>query len=98
MTLYWSLHDTALPATVNEGLTEGPYVAARAGFEFPTLRSKVFDSTNAPPRPTFRVGKTLEKCIEKHFPGTEDTLTHFRMSPSCLNRCVKICMAHSALT
>ena len=37
---------------MSEGLAQGPYVAARAGFELKTLRSKGFDSTNAPPRPT----------------------------------------------
>ena len=33
-------------------VTEGPYVAARAGFEPTTLLSKGIDSTNASPRPT----------------------------------------------
>ena len=38
-------------ATVSKGLAQGPYVAARAGVEPTTLRLKVIDSTNAPPRP-----------------------------------------------
>ena len=39
-------------ATVGKGLAQGPYVAARAEVEPTTLRLKVIDSTNAPPRPT----------------------------------------------
>src|SRR6218665_996871 len=38
-------------ATVSEGLAQGPYVAARAGLEPTTLRSKGVDSTSAPRRP-----------------------------------------------
>ena len=37
---------------MSEGLAQGPYVAARAGVEPMTLRSKGFDSIIAPPRPT----------------------------------------------
>ena len=47
-----SEHAEALQATASEGLAQGPYVAARAGFEPTTLRSKGIDSTNVPPRPT----------------------------------------------
>src|SRR6218665_41604 len=36
----------------NEGLAQGPNVAARAGFEPATLRTKGVESTNEPPRPT----------------------------------------------
>ena len=39
-------------ATAGKGLTQGPYVAARAGVEPTTLRLKVIVSTKAPPRPT----------------------------------------------
>ena len=39
------------PLTVSEGLAQCPYVAARAGLEPTTLRSKGSDSTNAPPHP-----------------------------------------------
>ena len=37
-----------------EGLAQGPYmyVAAKAGFEPATLRTKGVESTNDPPRPT----------------------------------------------
>jgi len=35
---------------VREGLAQGPYIAARAGFKQTTLRSKGINSTNAPPR------------------------------------------------
>ena len=38
----------ALQATASQGLAQGPYVAARAGFEPGTLLSKGIDSTNAP--------------------------------------------------
>ena len=53
MTLCRSLHAEALQATVSEGPAQGPYmyVAARAGFDPTTLRSKGIDSTNEPPRP-----------------------------------------------
>jgi len=36
-------------ATVSKGLTQGPYVAARAGVESTTLLLRVIDLTNAPP-------------------------------------------------
>ena len=48
----WSLHAETLQATASDGLARGPYVAARAGFEPTTLRSKGSDSTNASPHPT----------------------------------------------
>ena len=38
-------------ATASEGLAQGPYVAARAGFEPATLRTKGDESTNEPRRP-----------------------------------------------
>ena len=44
---------------MKEGLAQGPYVAARAGFEPTTLRWKGIDSTNAPPRPTLMI---YESC------------------------------------
>src|SRR6218665_2791378 len=36
--------------TASEGLAQGPYVAARAGFEPATLRTKGVESTNEQPR------------------------------------------------
>src|SRR6218665_3393026 len=45
-------HPEATQVTASEELAQGPYVAARAGFEPTTLWSKGFDSTKAPPRPT----------------------------------------------
>src|SRR6218665_1821476 len=39
-------------ATASEGLAQGPSVAARAGFELATLRTKGDESTNEPPHPT----------------------------------------------
>src|SRR6218665_3879652 len=53
LTLCRSLHAEALEATASEGLAQGPYVVARAGFEPLTLWSKGIDSTNAPPCPTY---------------------------------------------
>src|SRR6218665_1410987 len=42
-------HVEAPQTTVSEGLTKGRYVAARAGVEPMTLRTKGGDSINAPP-------------------------------------------------
>src|SRR6218665_2579379 len=55
-----SLHAEALQATVSEGLAQGPYVVARAGFKPTTLRLKGIDSTNVPSRPTYY---TYAVCI-----------------------------------
>ena len=44
-----------LQATISKGLSQGPYGAARAGVEPTTLRLRVIDLTNAPPRPTVEV-------------------------------------------
>ena len=44
-------HAEAPQETVSEGLAQDPYVAARAGVEPMTLRTKGVDSTKAP-RPT----------------------------------------------
>jgi len=44
-------HSEAPQATVNEGLAQGPYVAARAGVAPMTLRTIDVDSTNAPHKP-----------------------------------------------
>src|SRR6218665_295299 len=51
LTLCRSLHAETLQATASEGLAQGLYMAARAGFEPATFRSTGIDSTNAPPRP-----------------------------------------------
>ena len=45
-------HAEAPQATASEGLAQSPYVAARAGFETATLRTKGAESTNELPRPT----------------------------------------------
>ena len=45
-------HAEAPQATVSEGLAQGSYVAARAGVEPITLRTKGVDSTKAQPSPT----------------------------------------------
>ena len=44
-------HAEASQATVSEVLAQRPYVAARAGVEPMTLRTRGVDSTNAPPAP-----------------------------------------------
>ena len=44
-------HAEASQATASEGLSEDPYVAARAGYEPTTLPLTGIDSTNSPPRP-----------------------------------------------
>src|SRR6218665_3613031 len=54
LTLCRSLHAEALQAAASEGLAQGPYVEARAGFEPMILRSKGIDSTNAPPCSTIK--------------------------------------------
>ena len=45
-------HVKAPQATASEGLAQGLYIAARAGFEPMTIRMKGNESTNEPPRPT----------------------------------------------
>ena len=45
-------HAKAPQATAIEGLAQGPYLAASAGFESTTLWSTGIDSTNEPPCPT----------------------------------------------
>ena len=45
-------HAEAPQATASEGLAQGPYVAARAGFEPMTPRMKGDESTNEPPQST----------------------------------------------
>jgi len=42
-------HAEAPQATVSEGLTQDPYMAARAGVEPMILRTKSVDSSNARP-------------------------------------------------
>jgi len=44
-------HAEAPQATVSEGLAQSPYVAARAGVEPMTLRTKGVDSNNVPVTP-----------------------------------------------
>jgi len=50
-------HAEAPQATVSEGLAQGPYVAARAGFEPATIRTRDDESTNEPPCPHRWTGK-----------------------------------------
>ena len=55
-------HAEAPQAIASEELAQGPDVAARAGFEPATLRTKGAKSTNEPPRPTMETPLNL-------FPG-----------------------------
>ena len=48
-------HAEASQATAGEGLTQGPYMAVRVGFEPVALRTKGDESTNEPPLPTIWV-------------------------------------------
>ena len=52
-------HAKAPQATASEELAQGPYVAARAGFEPTTLWSTGIDSTNEPKRPTLTGNPTF---------------------------------------
>jgi len=55
-------HAEASQATVSEGLAQGHYVTARAGFETATLRTKGDESTNEPPRHTANIIVKFSKC------------------------------------
>ena len=52
-------HVEAPQATLSEGLAQGAYVVAKAGFETSTLRTKGVESTNEPPHPTHAHQLTL---------------------------------------
>ena len=52
-TLQLEFHGKVPQATASEGLTQGPYMAARAGFEPTTLWTKGDEYTNEPPRSCF---------------------------------------------
>ena len=56
------LHAEAPQATVSEGLAQGPYVAARAGDEPLTLRTKGIDSTNTPHTLHKVISHGIAKC------------------------------------
>ena len=46
-------HAEVPQAIASEGLAQGPYMVARAGFEPTTLRTKGNESTNEPPYPKY---------------------------------------------
>ena len=50
-------HAEAPQAAVSERLVQGPYMAARAGFEPTNFRKKDVESTNKPPRPIFALSE-----------------------------------------
>src|SRR6218665_263801 len=54
-------HAEAPQATVSKGLAQGSYVAARAGVEPTTLRLRVIDLINAPPR------LIMHTCIQYNY-------------------------------
>ena len=60
-------HAEAPQATVSEGLAQGPYVAARAGVEPMTLRTKGVDSTNAPHTPPTRYLRLIKLACQKKY-------------------------------
>ena len=62
-----SLHAEALQTTVSEGLAQGPYMVARAGFDLSTLRSIGVVSANAPPCPSMNLSEAsqCERSQEK---------------------------------
>src|SRR6218665_4089065 len=53
-----SQHAEAQQATTSEGLGQGPYMAARVGFEPATFRTEGTELPTEPPSPKFRVGFT----------------------------------------
>src|SRR6218665_2518128 len=57
------IHAEAPQVTASEGLAQGPYVAARAGFEPMTLETKGDESTNEPPRPTLKYRKRMQYAL-----------------------------------
>jgi len=61
-------HAEAPQATGSEGLAQGPYMAARAGFERTTLRTKGDESTNEPSCLTTvtYANMSLKKIISQH--------------------------------
>ena len=66
---------------MSERLAQGPYVAARVGFEPTTLRSAAIDSTNDPLRPTGPYFHKAEPCLI----GGRGTGFHWRSPGSILS-------------
>ena len=66
----WEFHFGAPQATASEGLVQGPYVVAWAGYEPATLWTKGVESTNEPPRPTIML-------FIFRFLGSDDHATFF---------------------
>src|SRR6218665_2330472 len=60
---------------LSEGLAQGPYVAARAGVEPMTLRTKGVNSTNGPPCPTkfLLMRKMLHTCLQTVYGSASQT-------------------------
>ena len=73
LTLCRSLHAEELQAIASERLAQGPYMAARAGFEPTTLRSNGVVSTNAPSCPTL-----THKYIHPYKSRRKHTCTHLQ--------------------
>ena len=70
-------HAEASQATACEGLVQGPYVAARAGFEPTILRMKGHESTNEAPRSVEYADNNVLKTT---------TLLHRLRSQALLNK------------
>src|SRR6218665_62990 len=65
-------HAEAPQATASEGFAQGPYVAAKAGFEPTTLGSKGNESTNESPCPTNDIYYTYsDKQIDNPNPTSD---------------------------
>jgi len=59
-------HTEAPQATMSEGLTQSPYVAARTGFEPKTHQTKGNESTNESPGPTM-INVSYEYCGSNNY-------------------------------
>src|SRR6218665_2154509 len=78
-------------ATVSKGLAQGRYVVARAGVKPTTLRLRVIDLTNAPPRPSnFKLSSltgyghasAVPRCLEEWCIGNQISALSFDMTAS----------------
>ena len=61
-------HAKSAQATVSKGLAQGPYMAARVGFELMTLLTKGDESTNETPCPTNQTACTSATCLSRLWP------------------------------
>src|SRR6218665_2076998 len=95
-------HDAAPQATVSEGLAQGPCVAARAGVEPTTLRTKGVDSTNAPHTPhtssDSRIPSNMPVCLSVCLSVCQSVPLSVFLSvclPVCLIVSLFLCLVYS---